>query len=72
LNRESGPTHFDSCHPRVSLDDFAGAIFFIRADRRLPFHADMLAICDRRDSRAGRDGGRLAGGEADLPLSSVG
>ena len=48
------------------------ARFLFGPDRRLPFHADLLAIRDGRDSCAGRAGRRLAGGQTDLPLPSVG
>ena len=61
-DRESSPTHFDSCHPRVSLDGFA------RADYSCS--ARPAAAVSRRRARntrwtpiaAGRAGGRLAGG----------
>ena len=53
-------------------DAFPGAGFFVWRGFRLPFHADVLGLCAGRDPRTRRGGGSGSGGEADLPLSSVG
>ena len=55
----------------LSLRRFAGADF-CSAGAGCRFHADLLAIRDGGNSGARRAGGWLAGGEADLPVSSVG
>ncbi len=57
---------------RLTAGRFARCRFSVRPRRRLPFHAELLAIRDGRHPGAGRAGRQRAGGQADLPLPSVG